>query len=180
MISNTAKSMRIFAAIFLWSSACFAQIDTDGDGMSDAWEQHYGLDPNDPNDHSADPDDDGWGNYWEYLASTNPTDATSQPYGSLFVDMNGDGIHDAYDADADGDVRNNTVGQINTAAVEDAFLDSDRDKMPDSYERRHGLDPNNRADARGDLDGDGVTNIKEFRAGSDPTDPNSVPRRRNR
>ncbi|MEM9071704.1 MAG: hypothetical protein AAGE52_24560 [Myxococcota bacterium] len=41
------------------------------------------------------------------------------------------------------------------------YPDSDRDGMPDAWERAHGLDPE-RADQNGDLDDDGYTNLEEF------------------
>jgi hypothetical protein len=41
-------------------------------------------------------------------------------------------------------------------------LDSDRDGMPDAWERAHGLNPNNAADAAADRDGDGYTNLEEY------------------
>ncbi len=46
--------------------------DTDGDGMSDACELRYSLDPLNPNDASADPDGDGKTNLEECQAGTNP------------------------------------------------------------------------------------------------------------
>lgn len=45
--------------------------------------------------------------------------------------------------------------------------DSDRDAMGDAWERRFGLD-SAADDARADPDGDGVTNLQEYRAGSHP------------
>jgi pectate lyase len=47
--------------------------------------------------------------------------------------------------------------------------DGDRDGMPDGWERRHGLDPGNAADAAADADGDGYTSIEEHLNGTDPT-----------
>ena len=47
-------------------------------------------------------------------------------------------------------------------------LDTDGDGIPDSMELEWGLDPQNSADAEGDLDGDGFTNLEEFLAGTDP------------
>jgi len=45
--------------------------------------------------------------------------------------------------------------------------DGDRDGMPDSWERKHGLDPDS-PDDRGDPDGDGYTNIEEYLNGTSP------------
>ncbi len=47
-------------------------VDTDRDGMPDAWERRYGLDPHNPADGIADPDRDGYTNLEEYLNGTNP------------------------------------------------------------------------------------------------------------
>ena len=51
--------------------------DSDGDGMPDAWEIQYGLNPLNPNDAALDLDGDGSTNFEEYLAGTNPTQASS-------------------------------------------------------------------------------------------------------
>jgi hypothetical protein len=40
--------------------------------------------------------------------------------------------------------------------------DSDHDGMPDEWELAMGLDPGDPADASGDLDGDGYTNVEEY------------------
>ena len=52
------------------------------------------------------------------------------------------------------------------------LLDSDLDGMPDAFERAYDLDIG-RDDSGDDEDGDGVTNIDEYRAGTDPTNPDS-------
>ena len=46
--------------------------DSDGDGMPDWWETHYNLNPSNPSDATADPDNDAWINRDEYLRHTNP------------------------------------------------------------------------------------------------------------
>ena len=51
-------------------------VDTDGDGMSDSWEERYGFDPNDPSDATEDPDEDGDDNLTEFTKGTNPIDMT--------------------------------------------------------------------------------------------------------
>lgn len=52
--------------------------------------------------------------------------------------------------------------------------DGDADGMPDAWEREHGLDPGNQADAAEDADGDGSSNLGEYQAGTDPRDPASA------
>jgi hypothetical protein len=79
------------------------------------------------------------------------------------------------------DIRNNV---INTAshvygcavgsAVPDAVdLDDDDDGMTDTFESANGLDPLDAGDASGDPDNDGLNNVGEFNAGSNPNNPDS-------
>ena len=46
--------------------------------------------------------------------------------------------------------------------------DSDSDGMPDTWEKHYGFDPFDPSDAALDADHDGVTNLEEYRAGSNP------------
>ena len=68
------------------------QEDSDGDGMPDAWEKLYGLNPNNAADAADDEDGDGLNNLYEYLSGTNP----------LLQSTEDDGILDG-ERDADGD-----------------------------------------------------------------------------
>ncbi len=52
--------------------ANFADLDEDGDGMPDAWEIKYGLNPLDPSDAAKDANGNGISNLQEYLNGTNP------------------------------------------------------------------------------------------------------------
>lgn len=66
------------------------------------------------------------------------------------VDTDSDGVVDALDDDDDGD------------------------GMPDAFETTYGLNPLV-DDAQGDLDNDGYSNLREYKARTDPTDPESSP-----
>jgi hypothetical protein len=46
--------------------------DTDGDGMPDAWERKYGLNPNDPSDAAKDGTGDGYTNIERYINGLDP------------------------------------------------------------------------------------------------------------
>lgn len=54
-------------------------------------------------------------------------------------------------------------------------VDADNDGMPDAWELKFGLNPNDPADAKEDADGDMFTNLEEFEAKTDPRDPESHP-----
>jgi pectate lyase len=53
--------------------ATAAPLDSDADGMPDAWETRFGLDPHLASDNSQDRDQDGYSNLEEYLNGTDPT-----------------------------------------------------------------------------------------------------------
>mgnify|MGYP006175200473 CR=1 FL=1 len=50
-----------------------------------------------------------------------------------------------------------------------AYKDADNDGIPDAWEKKYGLNPNDASDANGDLNGDGYTNIEKYINGIDPT-----------
>ncbi|MBS7229545.1 polysaccharide lyase [Flavobacterium psychroterrae] len=49
-----------------------------------------------------------------------------------------------------------------------AYRDSDNDGIPDAWEKKFGLDPNDASDANKDANGDGYTNIEKYFNGIDP------------
>ena len=53
--------------------------------------------------------------------------------------------------------------------------DADNDGLPNDWETKYGLNPNDGADADKDPDGDGFTNAEEFAAKTDPTKKDSHP-----
>lgn len=54
-------------------------------------------------------------------------------------------------------------------------VDTDHDGMPNDWEKKYGLNPNDPSDAAKDADGDGFTNLEEFTAGTDPKNKMSHP-----
>ena len=56
-----------------------------------------------------------------------------------------------------------------------AVLDADGDGLPDEWEKKYGLNANDPADANADLDGDEFTNLEEYAAKTDPTNPKDHP-----
>ncbi len=122
--------------------------DQDGDGMPDAWELANGLNPA-VNDASIDSDLDGRNNLAEYNAGTNPK--VADILATLFAQS--------------------ASFTANTGAYPAGFTaDSDGDGMPDWWEARYGLEIGAN-DGGLDPDHDGLTNVQEYRTGSNPTTP---------
>ena len=125
--------------------------DRDRDGMSDELEILNGTNPN-----LADSDSDGINDLVDHFP-LNPSES---------IDSDSDGVGNNADADNDNDGVNDD---------EDAFplnslysTDSDSDGMPDSWELKYGLNPNDPSDAASDQDNDGANALAEFLAGTIP------------
>ncbi len=62
---------------------------------------------------------------------------------------------------------------VSGAKSKGPLYDSDKDGMPDQWEIIYSLNPNDSTDAQKDSDGDGLTNLEEYRAGTNPLNPDS-------
>jgi len=62
---------------------------------------------------------------------------------------------------------------LSSNAVLTVLADTDGDHIPDEWEIAHGLNLTDALDAGLDNDSDGLTNLQEYLAGTDPNDPNS-------
>ncbi|MEJ2422949.1 MAG: putative Ig domain-containing protein [Candidatus Thiodiazotropha sp.] len=155
-----------------------ADTDDDGDGVLDTSDA-FPLDPAE----SIDTDGDSIGNN----ADTDDDDDGVLDINDAFpldpaesLDTDADGFGDNADADDDNDGVNDvddmfpkdateTIDTDNDGVGNNADPDDDNDGMPDAYENLfEGLDPLV-DDANGDLDGDGVSNIDEYLAGTNPS-----------
>jgi hypothetical protein len=92
-------------------------LDSDGDGLPNAWEIQFGLNPNDQADAFQDPDGDGLTNLQEYLLGTSPNLA------NVLQDTDQDGMPDAYEI----------LAGLNIA-FDDSLEDKDGDRVPNIFE----------------------------------------------
>ncbi|MBN2190247.1 MAG: helix-hairpin-helix domain-containing protein [Candidatus Aureabacteria bacterium] len=65
--------------------------------------------------------------------------------------------------------------KIDTRITAPEIVDTDKDGMPDQWEKKYGLNPRKASDAIEDMDKDTYTNLQEYQAGTDPTNPKSNP-----
>ena len=120
--------------------------DADGDNMADYWEiRHFGSIT--VSDGTGDSDLDGLTDFEEYMHQTDP----------LRPDTDGDGADDGLEV---------------ALGMDPLDPDQDNDGMLDGWELLHGLNPFVN-DADEDPDGDGMTNLEEYIADTDPFDGDS-------
>nr|WP_281830445.1 GlyGly-CTERM sorting domain-containing protein [Vibrio nigripulchritudo] len=126
-------------------------VDTDNDGLPDAWEAQYGLNVNDASDALLDGDGDQLNNLAEFSNKTNPN----------VSDTDSDQLFDGE--------------EVNTHGTDPTKNDSDLDTMPDGWEVTYSLNPLDSSDSDIDSDEDGYVNNIEYKLGSDPKNADSTP-----
>ena len=120
-------------------------VDSDGDGLPDFWEERFFENSDQsPND---DPDGDGLDNAGEFANDSLPNNN----------DSDGDSLTDGDEVSAD-------------PATSPISADTDRDGLADNDELDRGTNPTLR-----DTDGDGVSDSGEIARGADPLDPDDTP-----
>ncbi|TVZ39812.1 FG-GAP repeat protein [Alteromonadaceae bacterium 2753L.S.0a.02] len=123
------------------------KLDTDSDGLPDAYEMANFFDPNFSLDANEDFDGDSLSNLQEFELGTNPREQ-----------------------DSDGDFSFDFEDPAPTNPL--YVFDSDNDGLPDYWENIHGLNPY-MFDRWDDFDGDFLTNLQEYEKGTDPQQPDS-------
>ncbi|MCI0497741.1 MAG: hypothetical protein L0Z54_05575 [Thermoplasmata archaeon] len=150
--------------------------DTDGDGLIDGWEVHYGFDPLNPTDGAGDPDGDGWDldRSGTIEARENFTNMMEYRNGTRIDhnDTDGDGMLDGWEAFFGLDpLRNDTQEDPDL----DGLVNIDEFRNPPAGDADGWLwtDP-----SESDTDGDGIPDGEEVVTGTDtfvtdPTDPDT-------
>ena len=129
-------------------------LDSDGDGIPNICDASCILAGM---TEDKDDDDDG-------VADENdlfPLDSTE----TIDSDLDGTGNNADTDDDNDGVLDASDDYPLNSIYSKD----SDNDGMPDAWETRYGLNPNDPSDATSDQDNDGVSALDEFLAGTIPS-----------
>lgn len=137
------------------------EVDTDGDGLIDAFDNDFS---HKTNKNFADSDDDGFDDNFEvrrFDDGFRPAakdgrgcdPASPLTPGCVPRDTDGDGLSQFAEA------------YLKTRGT---LVDSDADGVPDGMEVRYGLDPSQRQTTGIDTDGDGTSDTEEFRLGSNP------------
>lgn len=154
-------------------------LDTDNDTIPDRWEYIYRTNPVKSDGH-RDVDQDGLRNLYEFQMGLNSfvddsskdldndtlTNLQEQDFGSWAnqTDSDSDTMPDLYEFQMGLNPR-----------VNDAEADKDDDGMPNLFEYKYNFSAANPDDALLDNDFDGVNNLDECRAGSNPRDFWSFP-----
>jgi len=144
--------------------------DIDQDGIPDVWEEKYGLNPEDRRDAKLDTDKDKLINLYEYLLDCDPTNKDTDGDGYL----DGKEVEKGYNPKGKGKLDEILKVELieltpKEEGAEGEVTDTDEDGMSDDWEDQYGLNPNDPTDAKGDIDGDGLTNLNEYTYGTDPT-----------
>jgi protocatechuate 3,4-dioxygenase beta subunit len=153
-------------------------------GRSERAELEVELDPSDPDaDHDGVPDANETGKAVPFLRFLQVEDS-NQAQGELDANRS-EGfaacVNDSSHTDCDifgvqggpailrvHGVLNLSYGQEFDKDLDPSVADTDGDGLPDAWEAAYGLNPLEAGDGGGDLDNDQLTNLAEFRAGSDP------------
>lgn len=135
--------------------------DTDGDGLIDELDNGF---THNTNGNFADSDDDGFDDTFEVRnrgVGFRPDQKDGRgcdPMSPLTPNCR------VRDTDGDG-LSQYAEEYLDTRAT---LVDSDADGVPDGLEVRYGLDPNQRVVGGIDTDGDGTSDVEEFRRASNP------------
>ncbi|WP_395748832.1 RHS repeat-associated core domain-containing protein [Prosthecobacter sp.] len=163
----------VYPGILSNSTAADAVLDFDGDGLMNFEEIALGLNPGSPNSRSASiHDSQEW--VWRGLLGGNTGGVSF--HGARFVGGLATESRVMEDGNADG-VPDGLMNFVSFLSSNPSLLtmpqrmasgDYDGDGMPDCWEHRFNFDLRNAANVVSDPDGDGLTNLAEWRFKSNP------------
>ncbi|MBB5351795.1 uncharacterized protein YaaQ [Haloferula luteola] len=173
-VYDNALSAEQIAFLFAHPGSSFSADDTDGDGLSDAWEILYFGDINAYSGNDIGPDADGATNLQEQAAGTHPVLADTDNDGRTDgEELNLAPLTNPLDPDSDDDGLSDG-DEVQSYGTNPNEADSDSDMLPDLWEIQNSLNPiSDIGDdgGFGDPDDDELLNWEEYNDGNDSTDP---------
>lgn len=152
-ITDPPNAVNAFGFDLTFDPAILALTSVDLQSLPDGWQHAEYVQP-----------EPGRLRFGGYAANATWPSGVTAPLATLAFDVLDDTNSDLMLRQLVADMRHWRIAGARVAVRRD----TDGDGLPDDFEQAFGLDPEDPSDATADPDGDGLTNIEEFRHGSHP------------